>query len=148
METHPLIVPDVNVLVSGTTISNSAPSIVMQSWAEGVIEFATSEPILDELQRVLAYPRVVKITGMEGKSVDKFINTVRQSSSLVPGTTPVSVSPDPDDDKLFACALEAEADYIVSMDKYHVLSVTEYEGIRTIHPTDFVRDILQISRAA
>lgn len=148
MEPRLLIVPDVNVLISGGTISDNAPSLVVQSWKEGIIEFATSEPILDDLRRVFMYPKVVKLTGMRGDTVDKYIDTLRKGSSLVPGITSLSVSPDPDDDKLFACALEVEADYIVSMDKHHVLSIRQYEGIQTIHPTDFVRDVLQLRSAA
>ena len=76
------------------------------------------------------------------------MNELREAAVLVAGTTDVQVSRDPDDDKLFACAIEAEADFIVSMDKKDVLSVGEYQGIQTIHPTDFVRDILEEKKAA
>ena len=148
MQSRPLIVPDVNVLISGATVSHYAPSVVVQAWKDEVIEFATSEPILEELERVFSYPRIVKLTGMQGAAVAEYIDTIRKGSSLVPGTPILSVSPDPDDNKLFACALEAQADYIVSMDEKHVLSVGEYQGIQTIHPSDFVAGVLHQTRAA
>ena len=148
METRPLIVPDVNVLVSGATVSQYAPSIVMQAWKDEIINFATSELILNDLQRVFTYPKIVKLTGMQGGVVEEYINTIREGSSVVPGITELKVSSDPDDDKLFAYSVEADADYIVSMDKQHVLSVGEYQGIQTIHPMDFVKDILEEKKAA
>lgn len=148
MRAHPLIVPDVNVLVSGAIASQYAPSVIVQAWKDEIIHFATSEPILEDLMRVFSYPRVEKLTGMRGADIHAYIQTIREGSSVVPGTTEVIVSPDPDDDKLFACAIEAEADYIVSMDKKDVLSVEEYEGIKTIHPSDFVQTVLVLEKAA
>lgn len=148
MEIRPLIVPDVNVLVSGATGSQYAPSLVVQAWKDEMITFATSELILNDLQRVFSYPKVIKLTGMKPKAVQQYIQAIREGSNVVRDTGHVKVSPDPDDDKLFACAVEAEADYIVSMDKQHVLSVGEYQGIETIHPTDFVREVLAGKKAA
>lgn len=148
MDYTPRIVPDVNVLVSGTTTSQYAPSQTLQAWRRGEIEVATSEPILNDLIRVMQYPSVQRYFPLSPEKQIRFIRELRKAAVLVDGTTEVQVSRDPDDDKLFACAIEAEADYIVSMDKKHVLSVGEYQGIQTIHPTDFVRDILEEKKAA
>jgi len=142
MDSPLLIVPDTNVMVSGTTISQHAPSQIMQAWRHDQIEIATSEPILDELQRVLAYPKLQKITRMTQADVVDFIDTLRVGAIVVPGTTQVDVSPDKTDNKFFSCAVEAGADYIVSGDKKHVLSVGEYKGIKTIQPSDFMHDVL------
>jgi predicted nucleic acid-binding protein len=53
-----------------------------------------------------------------------------------------------DDDKLFACAVEADADYIVSGDKKDVLSVGVYSGIKTVSPSDFVNHVLPLKEVA
>jgi predicted nucleic acid-binding protein len=37
------------------------------------------------------------------------------------------------------CALAAEADYIVSGDKKHLLVLREFRGIRIVSPSDFLR---------
>src|SRR5258707_10295346 len=127
MEYTPRIVPDVNVLVSGTTISHYAPSQTLQAWRRGEIEVATSEPILSDFIRVMQYPSVQRYFPLSPEQQILFIRELRKAAVLVDGTTEVQVSRDPDDDKLFACALEAEADFIVSMDKKDVLSVGEYQ---------------------
>src|SRR5258706_1565126 len=148
MDYTPRIVPDVNVLVSGTTISQYASSQTLQAWRRGEIEVATSEPILSDFIRVMQYPSVQRYFPLSPEQQVRLVNELREAAVLVAGTTEVQVSRDSDDDKLFTCAIEAEADYIVSMDKKDVLSVGEYQGIQTIHPTDFVRDILEEKKVA
>ena len=49
------------------------------------------------------------------------------------------VEEDPDDNKFFEVALAGKAQYIVSQDKKHILSIKEYRGIKTIHPEEFVK---------
>ena len=142
MPNFPLVVPDVNVLVSGTTTSQTPPSQILQAWRDGQIEIATSLPILEDLSRVLRYPRVVELTKMNDGEQTEYITTLQASAIVVPGTISVQVSSDPDDNKLFSCAIEAEADYIISGDKKHVLSIGEYQGIKTITPANFVKDVL------
>lgn len=75
--------------------------------------------------------------------IENYVAEFAGSAVVVPGTTPVQVSQDPDDDKFFACALEAQADYIVSGDEKHVLAIGTYTGIQTISPRDFVDQVLQ-----
>ncbi len=84
---------------------------------------------------------------MNQSEIDTYIELLKSSAVIVAGTTPIDVSPDPDDNKLFSCAIEASAEYIVSTDKKDVLSVGEFQGIETIHPTDFVRKVLKKRRA-
>jgi predicted nucleic acid-binding protein len=39
------------------------------------------------------------------------------------------------------CALAAEADYIVSGDKKHLLALQQFQGISIVSPADFLRRI-------
>ena len=43
---------------------------------------------------------------------------------------------DPDDDKFFNCALDGEAEYIISNDS-HLWEIGEYKGIKVKQPKDF-----------
>src|SRR5258708_2905415 len=114
MRLHPLIVPDVNVLISGAILSDYAPSQLVEAWKNGRVKFATSEAILNDLRRVFTYPRVLKFTRMTEQEIDAYIQTIAEGAILVSNTKAVHISTDPDDDKLFACAIKAQADYIVS----------------------------------
>jgi putative PIN family toxin of toxin-antitoxin system len=104
--------------------------------------------MLEEIADVLSRPYFRDRAGWTEEKIFEYVDQLRQGSHIVPGTTSVSVSPDPKDNMLFACAVEAQADYILSYDKKHVLSVGEYQGVRTIHPTDFVSDVLDLRKAA
>jgi len=77
MHARPLIVPDVNVLVSGTTISTTPPAQVMQAWRGRRIDVAISEPILVDLERVLSYPKVVKYTQMTPREQRDYLGELR-----------------------------------------------------------------------
>ncbi len=57
-------------------------------------------------------------------------------SALVPSDTE-----DPEDDVVVACAVNGNADYIVSGDRRHLLPLREYQGIRIISPADFVSQV-------
>jgi putative PIN family toxin of toxin-antitoxin system len=143
MKSPLIIVPDVNVMISGIHLSKYAPSQVMQAWRRKELELVTSDAILKELARVLAYPRVIRITQFTPEQAQQYVANMRRKARLVSGVTSVKVSIDPTDDKLFTAALEAKADFIVSMDVHHVLNVGTFRGIRIIHPTDFVNTVLQ-----
>ena len=61
-------------------------------------------------------------------------------TALVPGAITVNAVPDdPDDDIIIACAIEAEADMIISGDQ-HLLSLGSYQGIPIIRAVDFLND--------
>ena len=94
------------------------------------------------------YPKVLKLTHRAQADTGTFIAAIRKTARVVPGTTPTFLSPDPEDNSLFSCAIEAKADYIVSGDEHHVLFIPKYLGIRTIRPKDFVEQVLKARKAA
>jgi len=49
------------------------------------------------------------------------------------------VKNDPDDNKFFETALAGKAQYIISQDRKHVLNISEFKEIKTIHPENFLR---------
>lgn len=50
---------------------------------------------------------------------------------------------DPKDDKFLACAIEGEADYLVSGDQ-DLLAIGSYQGIQIVKPAQFL-NILQVA---
>jgi putative PIN family toxin of toxin-antitoxin system len=141
-----LIVPDTNICASGGTISASPPSQIIQAWREGVVDFALCEPILFELYEVLQRPYFAGRVGWTKRQVTEYVNELGEGSLIVKVKLNVRVSPD--DNMLFACAVEAGADYIVSGDKDHVLSVWDYRGVKTINPSDFMAVLTEQRKAA
>lgn len=148
MRSVPLIVIDINVMVSGATISDSPPSQVMLLWRKREIEVATSPPIIQRMARVFDYPRVRRLTGWQDHDVQDFLNDVRGTAVVTAGTMRVNATSDPEDNHIFACAVEAGADYIVSGDERHILPVGTYQSIPVLRPREFLSVFQKIKQAA
>ena len=70
----------------------------------------------------------------------EWVKILTESAELVfPTDRATGATPDPDDEMVLECALAAEADYIVSGDKKHLLPLREFQGIRIVSPADFLR---------
>jgi len=147
MKNVPLIVADINVVASGAIISESPPSQVMQLWQKRGIDIATSPPIMQRMERVFNYPEVRKLTGWNDKDVQEFLADFRGTAVMTAGTTRVSAARDPEDNAIFACAVEAGADYLVSGDEKHVLSVGTFQGIPVVRPREFLSIFEEMKKA-
>ena len=94
-------------------------------------ELFTSNEILEEFENILK--RDFKYSNEESKNI---IEKVLQFLTLVTPTKRVSfVKDDPDDNKIIECALESNAEYIVSYDK-HLLKLKEYSEIKVVRPEE------------
>jgi len=64
-----------------------------------------------------------------------------QVAVLTPGELAVeAVADDPADDLVLACALEGNADFIISGDK-HLLNLRNYQGIQMVTPAEFLESL-------
>lgn len=118
------VVLDTNVLISALgwdAKPEDCLELVLQDEVTGYI----SEPILDELARVMDYPRF-EFSQSEKQSFHEIILT--QFEIVAPRIDLEVIEDDPDDDKIVECAVAADADYIISGDK-HLLELEAYDGI-------------------
>ena len=63
--------------------------------------------------------------------------SIRYDILVTPRMTVNAVRDDPDDNRILECALEAEAQIIVSGD-HHLLSLQEYKSISIVTPREFI----------
>ncbi len=132
------VVLDTNVYVSGTILSRGTPFEILEAWRRQAYILATSEAIIAEIERVLCYPRIRDRYAVTEQDITRLIESLRADALVVPGDCQVTgVCADPDDDKLLACALEAQADCIVSGDP-DLLSLGEYRGIAILTPHEMM----------
>ena len=130
---------DTNVYVSGIILSRGAPFEVLEAWRRQVYTLVTSEAIIAELERVLRYPRIRNRYAITEQDVTRLVNSLRAEALVVAGNYEVDgVSPDPDDDKFLACALEGQADYIVTGDP-HLLNLKHYHSVNILQAHDFLK---------
>ena len=109
------VVLDTNVLVSANLSEEGLEALVVSLALNQKIQLHVSEPILQEYERVLRYPRLK----FEAKEVARFLARLRRNSVLVMPTRKVSASPDEADNRFLECAEAARADFLVTGNKKH-----------------------------
>jgi putative PIN family toxin of toxin-antitoxin system len=85
----------------------------------GKIRLLVSKRIIAEIESVIRYPKIKKIHRRSDSNLNAFIIKIIRTSQMVSGRLSLqAIKDDPTDDKYLECAIEGEADYIVSGDKH------------------------------
>jgi uncharacterized protein len=134
------VVLDTNVLISAFISRTGVPAQILALWRNGEIEILVSPESLAELQRVLTYPRVRRYLQYTPDQIERFLMLLQSAAEMVESAEGVVVvDDDPDDNQFFAIAVAAQAQYIVSGDKAHVLPVGQYQAIQVVTPATFLQ---------
>lgn len=132
------VVLDTNQHISAIIRPTGHPAQIVKLWRIGLIELAISPPILEEFEIVVHRPRIQRKYNLSDANIAEYLEVLRTFTILVPGTITINAVPDdPDDNIIIACAIEAEADVIISGDQ-HLLSIESYQGIPIIKAVDFL----------
>lgn len=124
------IVVDTNILMDAWSDNFSYARRIVDAVISGEIRVVASHKIWREYQLIL--DRLVN----DQKHYD-LANRFFQAIEMAEVRRRVDVVKyDRDDNKFFACAEEAGAEYIISNDM-HLIEVGEYKGIRAMKPKDF-----------
>jgi len=125
---------DVNVLISALLSRHGAPAQLLTRWLAGEFELVISEALLSELERTLAYPKLIsRVSPPEAR---RFIDAVRRAGEVVADAEdPPLRSVDPGDDYLLALAADSSA-ILVTGDR-HLLELSEQLPVRT--PLQFLQ---------
>lgn len=132
----PRAVLDTNVIVSGLGWSGPSATI-LDAASDGQLVLVTSAPLLAELRRVLAYPRIAKVI----RGALQLADLVAASSVVVTPSLVLAVISDESDNRVLEAAVEGAADYIVSGDT-DLLDLGSFEGIPIVAPAKFVAAVL------
>lgn len=134
------VVLDANIFASALMNPSGTPATVLRSILEKKnYELVLSQPILEELQRILYYPKVRKRIKQSDQEILMFLHALSISGHLVQQrhAYEVLVTEDPDDDIYLIAALEGWAHYLVSGDQ-HLLKLQKFEHIKIISASEFL----------
>lgn len=132
------VVVDTNVLVSRFLSPRGPPAQVFDLWEDQAFGLVVSPSILEEYRRVLLCEDVANRHGMSEEEVINIIQTLERFSLVVEPKRPLAViTRDPSDNKFLECALEGEAEFVVSGDP-HLLDLGRYQDIEIISPAAFL----------
>src|SRR3990172_5255925 len=124
------VVIDTNVIVSGILSRTGAPAELLNAWRQRRFLLLSSPAIVAEVRAVLQYPRIHKKYRLRDEEIELTITLLEHDALLVSGEANVahSVQADPKDEMILACALDGQADGIVSGD-HHLLDLGVYRDI-------------------
>lgn len=132
------LVRDTNVVASGL-LWGGVPAQLLDAAQVGEIELFTSHPLLAELSNILArdkFSEAIAATGLPQEEL--VLGYAELTTVVVPPRIAPTVMADPANDQVLACALAANADWIVSGDKHlHGLG-GQYKGIKIVRPAKAV----------
>lgn len=127
------LVLDTNAAVSGLLWQGNAGKLIDAAHA-ALVTLHTSAPLLAELRDVLQREKFTKPLAALGLSATEiFEGYAALAAVVIPAIIPTTVVDDPDDDAVLACAVAAEADYVVSGDP-HLLRLEQFRNIPIVTP--------------
>lgn len=132
------VVVDANVFVSALLNPQGAPAQVFDAWRTEQFQLVVSGAILEEIGRVLRYPRIARYHRWSEERLRLFLDDLSHLAMHTPGEITLAVvQDDPPDNRYLECAVEGEAAYIVSGDRL-LLDLREYQGVRILSPRAFL----------
>jgi len=146
----PRAVLDSTVLVSAllNPVEGGASYDLLGQAAAGTFDLVLSDDILEETAQVLLTSRRLrKRYQYANKDVVDYCRELARFAGEVLSEVPeIRVVRDPDDDMILACAIAAEADFLVTRDK-DLLSLGSHDGIIILSPEDFL-GVLRTKRSS
>lgn len=132
------VVLDVNVLISAVISPQGSPAKILDLWKQDRFDLVTSALILEELARVIHYPKIQERYNLPEEHVEQFLQLIASGAITVRPSSELSViKEDPSDNRYLECAAAAGAAYIVTGDT-HLLKLKEYKGVVTLTPAEFL----------
>lgn len=133
----PLVILDTSVFISALLSKNpnSAPCQIIIFWREGKFNLVISPQILEELVEKLLAKNIDKT------DIKDILTAIFYTAIKIQGTYEATIldNIDPNDNMFLAAAYEVSADYLVSLDKKHILPLKHYHGTQILSPDLFIR---------
>lgn len=127
------VVIDTNVMVSALLTSTGAPGKILDLWVQGRFRLIASQQILDEYFEVLVRKGIEPdLVGVLSRRMSRYAHLVAPKERLN------VVEQDASDNKFLECAVERNANYVVSGDR-HLLALKRFGETEIVTPTRFLK---------
>lgn len=131
------VVLDTNIYISALVFKGGNCAKIIELADRKKFELFSSLFIIDELGGVLR-----RKFGWSKEQITIAQDEIGEVSQLTPEPDKiVSVVDHPADNQILSCCLLADADYLVTGDKRHLLPLGEFKGTKIMSPADFLKEI-------
>ncbi len=133
------VVLDTSVFIAALLSKSrtSAPVLVLNSWREQCFTLVMAPQLLQELVVQLMRKQVPQA------DIEDLVALIAEAALHISGAYEATRldNIDPDENMFLAAAYEAKANYLVSLDRQHLLPLKHYHGTQIITPALFIRVI-------
>jgi putative PIN family toxin of toxin-antitoxin system len=134
------VVLDTNIWISGLLLPKSKAGKILAAWQASRFEVVTSQEILDEIKKVLLYPKIQKRIEWSEAKANQYILLLKFLTHLVaidPKYKKIKVPNDANDSAILQTFLTSHADYLVTGDNdllilnlhYPIITLNEFYEI-------------------
>ena len=127
------VVLDTNVIVSGLNFPGNE-RLVLELALRGRFQLYLSPFILEEAAGVLGR----KFDWAEERSSEALIALANVATVIEPAQLPVVIVGDHPDNRVLECGAAAEAEYLVTGDRRHLMPLEEYQGATILNAPRFL----------
>ena len=127
------VVLDVNILISAIFSFTGGAHKIVDFALDKKIKIYTSLEILKELEEKLRDK-----FKQDESFIERQVSLILNYAELIEPKLELNIiEKDPDDNKFLECALESDADFIITRD-HHLLDLKNYENILIVDPAEFL----------
>ncbi|MBF0456822.1 MAG: putative toxin-antitoxin system toxin component, PIN family [Nitrospirae bacterium] len=132
---------DTNVFVSGIISPKGSPYKLLDAALKGQFRVVTSFSINREILNVIHREHIYTKYHLNEDILNGITSFLYEGTVITDEAINVKhIKADPADDKFLSCAIEGEADYIVSGDA-HLLALKHYQRIQIVNAATFMKII-------
>ena len=131
------VVVDTNVIVSALIALDGLPAAILDLILQGEVVGGASQPLLEELERVLRRPAF----DIGPRKIGSFLSYLRSHIRIVTPSRALTIcSKDPADNRVLECAEAFRADFLVTGNKAHFPK--QYQRTKVVSPREFWEEYL------
>lgn len=131
------VVLDTNIWISGLLLPKSTAGEIIDAWKHNKFDIVISQPILDELKKVLSYPKIQKRLQWDDHKIEQYLSLLTFFTEFVQLEElkdQTNIVRDPNDRVILATLLTSQAHYLVTGDKdllclnqdYSIITLTDF----------------------
>lgn len=133
----PKVVLDTNVFI-GVLLASRNCRAIRDAFLDGLFDVVISEELMAELLETIRKPRLAKL--FKSEDVRELLELLQTDAEWVATKTKLSVSRDPEDDIVLECAVDGQADTIVTGDE-DLLCLKSVRKIPIQTPRQFLKTL-------
>lgn len=132
---------DANVLISFLISRGETIASLFDALEKEAFIVLVSKDILDEFDEVIS--RMLAKALISSDNAFSIMRRLRKDTERVFITSEITASPDKKDNRYLACALDGQADYLITGDKKHLLLLKQFGKTKIVSAKEFL-DLLKL----